>query len=361
MPLTLTLTHACHLTIGKKNPNDPTLSIFHPVLPLFHPILPLNKMPLYFSPRSVTMTPPSASNDTHRFLNSESCFVCCNELQSHPLEPTGSVVSLCTLYKQECGHNPTHLSRYLCLEHEAYFKNLTTAKKHVRNMKKRHEKKYEPAEPAEPVFPLESASTYIDPEPTTLGKLNEYLEDKVNDEGLRQYIRDEHSGHLSGCRLLVKRAFGSPDQQLPSVDETFFHLLMTSYLITLTESQRETFYTLVEIMYSNTVTLCELRHKADMEQNVATFPSNFIFQSGTTRLPTNRQDFQQFYLNKTTSIINRLPQPSVHNSNTDSHAYLDYFEVVQHYLALARTPAPRYWVRSIRNNAKKLRTSSFAW
>ena len=144
------------------------------------------------------MTSQTASNRYTGHKLNETCLVCCNNLNIYPLEPEGE--SPCTICKQECSSNPTHLSRYLCLEHGSHFKNLTIAKKHVRNAKKRitqqsatveesnHRQNKEEiiVDESDPSFPLQSQEAFMNEGSTSMEELNDFLRDKLNDQGLRQ-------------------------------------------------------------------------------------------------------------------------------------------------------------------------------
>ena len=163
------------------------------------------------------------------------------------------------------------------------------------------------------------------PQPVTdWSSIQSFFRSHISDEKTRRYLADEHRGPTIGARMLVKRAFDSPDGNLPSTDETYFHLLMSCFLLSLTESQRETFFVLVQVIYDNAVLQCQ--------------KSNGIFNTGTTRMPTCRDDFLRFYLQKNHSIIKSLPHPPVTRNNHETHAFTEYFDTIQHYLAMGKVP-----------------------
>ena len=233
----------------------------------------------------------------------------------------------CSIFKQECSQNSTHSSsRYVCLSHpqKGKFKNLLIAKQHVRRQQKLHASN----EANRPVVADHQQDSDFPPicndvqpppvqpqlEVSSLPTIKKFLEEKIRQPTLRQFILDEHEGELFGSRMLVKRAFGSPDTNLPSVQETYFHLLMSSFLLSLTETQRETFYTIVKVLHHNTVIQCRMSHQKRQRNSGTTTtdeivpPKDWIFHTSTTRLPTSRADFLQFYLNKSTSYVKPTAQ-----------------------------------------------------
>ena len=157
----------------------------------------------------------------------------------------------CQIIKQECSYAPlTHPPRYACLTHEQVFKSLVYAKKHASRKRKATllitEQDTQPAAGPDDFFgDTESNDKWP--------RIKTFLDGSGFHPSICRYIADEYNAPLTGCRMIVKRAFGSPDNLLPSLAETFFHLMMAGFLLSLNESQRETFIVLVRIIHESAV------------------------------------------------------------------------------------------------------------
>ena len=254
-----------------------------------------------------------------------SCFGAYNSFVSNEVNTHNTP---CVVFKQVCCRHSNH-HRYICTSHGSILKHINSAKQHVRRMRRRlEEETHLHSSPSD-------ADDYACHPITDWSYIQEFINSNVHDPNTRQYLLDEHRGPTVGARMLVKRAFDSPDGTMPSPDETLFHLLMASFLLSLTENQRQTFFVLIEVIYNNSVIQCR---KAFGPKDNNSPPNDGIFCTGTTRMPTCKDDFNRIYLTKTNSIIRRLPHPPVHRSIHETHAYTDYHQTIQNYFSMGKTP-----------------------
>jgi hypothetical protein len=143
----------------------------------------------------------------------------------------------------------------------------------------------------------------------------------------RKYIFNELTNPGGGACRIVASAFSQnttshniPSDQLPSLAEVDYHLKMTSFLLSLTETQVSEFSHLLEKTVTNAI---------EMGGNPERRSS--LFSSGCTRLPSSIDDLNCYYLTKPTAISKNIPSPEV--LKDDSHyAISDIYDVTQHFL-----------------------------
>jgi hypothetical protein len=77
---------------------------------------------------------------------------------------------------------------------------------------------------------------------------------KLLSEQSRTYFANEHSAHGNhGVANLVANTFNYKGSQLPSPLEIYFHLYVTSFLMTLTSKQTDVFATIIGVMVGNAI------------------------------------------------------------------------------------------------------------
>ena len=112
---------------------------------------------------------------------------------------------------------------------------------------------------------------------------------------------------------LVGKAFLQNDtiSTLPTPNETLFHLHTTQFIKKLPQSMHHDFISIL---------------------NYASHCSNSL----VTRIPTNTQDMNRFYVNGKHSIYNQLPIPTP--KTLDNHAYVSLESILDHFLAFGFEP-----------------------
>lgn len=144
---------------------------------------------------------------------------------------------------------------------------------------------------------------------------------------LQEFIFNELKSPGSGYKRLVASAFteGNHDyiaeEGLPSLDEVYFHLLMSSFLEQLTHKQRETFGELLSMIVPNAI-------------SIGKWGRSPLFSTGVTRLPSNLKDLQKFYLKRKMSIFQILPRPAVVRAGS-TFSFCSIRDAVQHFLAFS--------------------------
>jgi hypothetical protein len=117
----------------------------------------------------------------------------------------------------------------------------------------------------------------------------------------RRFFYDELSQPGSRAKRLVANAFNSQsyflnDDELPSSSETYVHLLIASFLLTLTISQKHTFSTILNLLIPSAI-------------SIGKHGTSDIFSSGQTRLPSSYEDIKHIYTDHVTSILKNIPAP----------------------------------------------------
>ena len=187
----------------------------------------------------------------------------------------------------------------------------------------------QPPEPEDPFAPITDPQT-----------VRRFVEEHVTDQSIRSYILHDLESPHNGSRNIVKEAFGHQGTTLPSIGETYFHLLVARFLLSLTESQKEQFYTIARLIQYHT----NLRsRKRRCQEDGAEDPeeeeqATDIFSTGTTRIPFTRAQFREAYLTQSRSILKALPIPTVHQSAHDTFAYSRYKDTMQHYFLMGKLP-----------------------
>ncbi len=109
---------------------------------------------------------------------------------------------------------------------------------------------------------------------------------------------------------------------MPSIGETYVHLLILDFLLTLSQLQKDTFLTILSRLIPSAISVGQ----------TGTSP---IFFSGATRLPTSHDDVRHFYTDHVTSILKYIPAAVTQIPRQDGNTYLfsSYYNCTQHFLA----------------------------
>ena len=257
----------------------------------------------------------------------QKCPQCNHTLQSQFCTDKQSLDHPCSLYKFACpvalyDHVPAKL--YFCATHHQLLKNSRTCNNHLRVYKSNPAQARTPS-PISFDFPASSVEdSSPSPEPSLIDHLEPFH------PSTRRFILDESIQRYSGPTHLVKRAFESTNSTQPSAMETYFHLFLSRFLMSLTQSQQEQFFTISRIIFSNARQL-----PADPVSSTL----NSLFTSRTTRLPFSREDYHRIYTRSVHSISRSMPSPSVAPTQKgDSFAFCTFRECIQHYLAMGNSP-----------------------
>jgi hypothetical protein len=143
----------------------------------------------------------------------------------------------------------------------------------------------------------------------------------------QDFFADELCKSGVGARHLVAQAFGNKahlltDKELPSTSETYVHLLIALFMLTLSLSQKDAFSNILSILIPDAI----LQGHTGTSQ---------IFSSGSTRIPSSREDVKNFYTEHTTSILSNIPSPVTNTPRQDGNIYSfsSYYDCTQHFLA----------------------------
>ena len=141
------------------------------------------------------------------------------------------------------------------------------------------------------------------------------------------FFIDELSQPGSGAKRLVANSFNPQahllrDDELPSSSETYVHLLIASFLLTLTTSQKHTFSTIINLLIPSAIAIG--KH--------GTSP---VFSSGKTRIPTSNEDIRHIYTEHSSSILKNIPAPLTLTPRRDgkTYSFSSYYDCTQHFLA----------------------------
>ena len=131
----------------------------------------------------------------------------------------------------------------------------------------------------------------------------------------------------NGARRLVAKAFDHKanilsNEDLPSTSETYVHLLIASFMLTLTLSQKDSFSAILSLLIPSAIAIGKTG-------------SSPLFSTGATRLPTTCQDIKHFYTDHHTSILKNIPAAITHTPRQggSTYSFSSYYDCTQHFLA----------------------------
>ena len=144
------------------------------------------------------------------------------------------------------------------------------------------------------------------------------MEEHGSDEESKSpiFFWHEHENPGKGAQFLTAKAFELPVDEV-TIEEAQFTLTITSLLLQLTETQREL---LAE---------CMLQAVNSKDEQLSIFKR--------TRPPTTTEDFDEFYLSKSKSIVTNLPHPVPKTTEDGTHAYISLKDLLANELAKATT------------------------
>ena len=270
----------------------------------------------------------------------------------------------CSIQKLSCSHHP-HTAKYHCALHGCLIKNTKSLHNHTKVQQNKQNQAIQnhlnnnnnEEEEEQAVdnnnngnndhndissdidfvdmfedFDFDSTSPIHDPQ-----YVNDFLDNSFAKELIssnsRDYFKNEFNidQPCSGSRSLVKEAFQSTLDQLPSMEETMFHLMVAKFLLGLTESQRTTFYTICRLTYHH-------------GSSIGKGEESLLFSTGVTWLAVDESDYKSTYLTAKSSIARLVPRPMSHSiAESPTYSYCNYQDTMQHYLAMGNnTPFDFY-------------------
>ena len=274
----------------------------------------------------------------HKFRCSE-----CNSFLSVLKKLPGYPSCIFHLY---CGEHHNLPPLYFCRKHAATFSNGSNLNRHIRNylcdaddgdyclpiiedvVLEDEESAFPPdvdsdkeiVDPPPPLEPFSDWDSFFDP--TRSPSIRDHFitgSGKLLSEHSRKYFANEHSFSGNGITNLVSNAFNYKGNEQPSPLEIYFHLYVTSFLMTLTAKQTDVFSNILSVAVSNGI---EIGESGVCE----------MFSSKVTRLPNCMKDIRDFYTSNQNSIYKCIPSPLAQSSNTGTFAYSSYADCIQHFL-----------------------------
>jgi hypothetical protein len=144
---------------------------------------------------------------------------------------------------------------------------------------------------------------------------------------LAAFFGDELAQPGFGARKLVAKAFDGTssmlgDSELPSIRETYVHLFISAFLLTLSLSQKDTFLTIISLLVPNAILVGQ---------------TGSSISTGATHLPTCHEDVKHFYTDNVTSILQKILAPVTKLPKKDGNIYSfsSYYDCTQHFLTWA--------------------------